>query len=368
MPLTRRKTLGLIGGGVILAAGSAAGGFLATRTPKKALEPWDTAGTYRDPRKRALSYAILAPNPHNRQPWLVDLNTADTVILYRDKERNLPETDPHARQLTIGLGCFLELLKIAASQTGHAVDLTIFPDGENGPVAIAKFSKGATPDPLFAQVMLRRSCKEPFEDRPVPEALAAALAPLARIVTDPEKVAPIRDLTLAAWTVESLTPRTMKESVDLMRIGKSEIEANPDGIDLGGAFLETLNLAGILTREAQLDPNSSGFQEGVKIYDKMLRATPAYAVLTSPGNERTDQIGAGQRWLRLNLTTTAQGLSLHPVSQTLQEFEEMAEYYQQSHEMLAQPGHTVQMLGRLGFGPVVDPSPRWPLETRMING
>ncbi len=368
MSLSRRQVLGIIGGGTIVAATAGGGLFAATRTPEKALAPWSAAGGYDEPRRRALSYAILAPNPHNRQPWLVDLDSADTVTVYRDMTRDLPETDPNARQLTIGLGCFLELMTIAASQTGHQVTFDLFPEGEDGPVAHAHFAEGATPDPLFAHVLSRRSCKEPFEDRPVSQALADELAPYADVITDPQRVAALRDLTWEAWKVEAMTPHTLKESVDLMRFGKREINANPDGIDLGGAFLETLMAVGMLSREAQMDPDSTGFKEGVRIYQEMLAATPAYAVLTSPENGRSDQIEAGRRWLRLNLMTTSLGLALHPVSQALQEFPEMAPHYKAAHDMLAEPGHTVQMLGRLGFGPTVDRSPRWPLETRIVDG
>ncbi len=368
MSISRRKVLTIIGGGTIVAAAASICTFAATRTPSKALAPWGAAGDYDEPRRRALSYAILAPNPHNRQPWLVDLRTAHTVILYRDRNRTLPHTDPHARQLTIGLGCFLELMTIAASQTGHAVDLTLYPEGGEGPVAVARFSAGAKPDPLFQHVLARRSCKEPFEDRTVPASAVARLKSFATIITEQDKVAAIRDLTWRAWMVEANTPRTMKESVDLMRFGKAEINANPDGIDLGGPFLESLMLAGLLSREAQLDPSSTGFQEGVRMYTEMLSATPAYAVLTSPGNGRLDQIEAGRRWLRLNLMTTALGLALHPVSQALQEFPEMADHYARAHQLLAEPGQTVQMLGRLGYGPEVSQSPRWPLKTRIVHG
>ena len=368
MSISRRNILALVGGGAILAAGSGAGAFVATREPARALAPWGLAGGYAEPRMRALSYAILAPNPHNRQPWLVDLREAGTVVLHRDRERALPHTDPHARQLTIGLGCFLELMRIAAAETGHAVDLELFPDGEDGPVAIAHFREDAAgPDPLFAQVMARRSCKEPFQDRAVPAALAAELSGLAEVITHPGRVAEIKALTWEAWLVEMRTPRTLKESVDLMRIGRSEIEANPDGIDLGGPFLESLALIGVLTREAQLDPDSTAFQEGVAMYREMLNATPAYAVVATPGNARADQIAAGRRWLRLNLATTALGLALHPVSQALQEYPEMSAHYDRVHDMLAAPGHTVQMLGRLGYGPKVARTPRWPLETRVMD-
>lgn len=369
MSLTRRNAIVVLGGGGIIAAATAAAGtFALTRTPSRALAPWEAAGGETEPRRRALSYAILAPNPHNRQPWLVDLDTADTVVVHRDRTRELPSTDPHARQLTIGLGCFLELMTVAASATGHAVDLELFPEGEDGPVAVARLRQGAAPDPLFAHVLDRRSCKEPFDDRPIPEPVVAKLAAHAGIVTDPAEVAALRRLTWDAWKTEAYTPRALKESVDLMRFGKGEIEVRPDGIDLGGPFLEVLMLAGVLTREAQIDTTSIGFREGLRIYEEMLAATPAYAVLTTPGNDRADQIASGRRWLRLNLTTASLGLALHPVSQALQEFPEMADHYAEAHRRLARPGETVQMLGRLGYGPVVPPSPRWPLETRIVHG
>ncbi len=362
MALTRRKALALIGGGTIVAAGT----FLGTRTPYAAIAPWDAAGGYDDPRKWALSYALLAPNAHNIQPWLVGLEGDDTVTLWRDKTRELPETDPFHRQLVVSLGCFLEQMKIAAAQQGNEVSFDIYPEGEDGPAAIATFANGGTPDPLFDAILDRRSCKEPFEDRPVPPELAESLGSYATIVTDQAEVAAIKDLTWKAWLAELTYPPTHKESVDLMRFGKAEINANPDGIDLGGPFLESLMLVGVLNREQQLDRESTGFQQGVAIYDEMLHATQAYAVLTSPTNTRADQIMAGRQWLRLNLATTQAGLSLHPVSQALQEYPQMAEHYAAAHELLAKDGETVQLLGRLGYGPQSPRTPRWPLETRLI--
>lgn len=366
MSLSRRRMLTIAGGGVVVAAAST-GAFVATRSPTTAIASWDAAGTYAEPRRRALSYALLAPNPHNRQPWLVDLGTPDAVQIHRDKSKGLPETDPHSRQLTIGMGCFLELMVIAAAQTGHGITLDLFPSGEGGPVATARFHAGAArPDPLFSAVLSRRSTKQPFDPRPVASRHVAALAPYASIVTAPDKVAELVDLTWFAWNVEAATPRALKESVDLMRIGKAEIDASPDGIDLGGPMLESLAALGMLSRDGQLDPKSSQFGQTVALYDNMLHATPAYTVITTAGNSRADQIAAGRRWLRLNLAATSLGLSLHPVSQALQEYPEMKAHYARAHQLLASKGHTVQMLGRLGYGAKEDPSPRWPLEAKIL--
>ncbi|QDG77893.1 twin-arginine translocation pathway signal protein [Labrenzia sp. PHM005] len=368
MTVSRRKTLALLGGGLILAATASAGAFVATRSPEKALQPWEKAGTYDDPRLFALSYALLAPNPHNRQPWLIELTGDDAFRLHRDETRDLPHTDPHLRQIFVGLGCFLEQMAIAATIKGFEAQIDLFPDGLDGPIADVRLIEGAKADRLADHIMDRRSCKEPFQEKPVPTALQDELRQYGSVWTKPGDVARIKTLTWDAWMTEMNTHRTLKESVELMRMGKAEINANPDGIDLGGPFLESLMLAGILTRENQLDPTSTGFQEGVKIYTEMLNATPAYISLTTAGNTRFEQIDAGRRWLRLNLETTRLGLALHPVSQALQEFEEMAPHYAEAHRLLAKPGETVQMLGRLGYGPATPRSPRWSLETRIMNG
>ncbi|MEP5728242.1 MAG: twin-arginine translocation pathway signal protein [Sulfitobacter sp.] len=367
MTISRRKALALVGGGSVLAAAVATTGFLTTRTPKSAQHPWGVAGSYDDPRLNALSFALLAPNPHNLQPWQVRLEGAKALTLMHDGKGWLPNTDPDGRQIMAGMGCFLEQMVIAASAAGQGVELTLFPEGEEGAIAHARFFEGAEVDPLAAYILDRRSCKEPFSDRPVPENLATELGTIADIYTDKPMVERLRKLSFDAFMVETKTPRTMKESVDLMRLGKAEINASPDGIDLGGAFFESLILAGILTRDALLDPTSMSFQEGINVYKEIMEKTPAYAVLTTPGNTSLDHINAGRRWLRLNLTTTKMGLSLHPISQALQEYPEMDALYAEAHQILAPDGHTVQMLGRLGYGPTIPRTPRWPLEAKLIE-
>jgi hypothetical protein len=377
MPLSRRHFLSVLGGGAIVAAGSL-GGFALTRTPREALAPWSLAGSYEEPRRYALSHGILAPNPHNLQPWLVDLSENDAVTLYPDPARRLPETDPFDRQITIGLGCFLEQTRIAASHKGYEMQIELFPQGSDplrlgsAPVAHCRFIEaGVTTDPLFDAIARRRSTKEPFDmDRPVP---AAALAPLDprtdgirfAATIDENEVDMLRRLIWQAWEVEYETPATHHESVALMRLGKAEINALPDGIDLGGPFLEGLMLTGLMTREDLATPGTTSYQAGYDIYRPMFEATPAFVWLASGGNSREDQIAAGRAWLRLNLSTTASGLALHPVSQCLQEFPEMAEHYRNAHRALAREGETVQMLGRLGYAAPVTPSPRWSLDAKI---
>ncbi len=368
MTLSRRKMLALVGGGTVLAATGSAAAFLSTRTPHAALAPWDAAGGYAEPRMRALSYAVLAPNPHNRQPWEVALTGNDTVTIWRDKGRDLPVTDPYGRQLTIGMGCFLEMMAIAAAQTGHGVETDLFPQGEAGPVAVCRFVPGAAaPDPLFAHVMIRRSHKEGFEARPLDAGALGPLAPFGEVATASARAEAIRAIASDAWMIEASTPDAWQESIDLLRIGKTEINASPDGIDVGGPFMESLAAAGLFTREAASDVTNPGTRANIEATADAIAGAPGFVVQTTPGNSRAEQIAAGRAWLRLNLTTAGMGLALRPVSQALQEYPEVAGPYEAIHDLCAPEGGTVQMVGLLGYGALTPRTPRWPLEARLTD-
>ena len=377
--MNRRRFLAVLGGGTIVAA-TGVGAWLGTRTPALALEPWSLAGSaYDEPRRRALSYALLAPNPHNLQPWRVALDEPDIVTLFADGSLALPHTDPFDRQLTIGLGCFLELMRMAAAADGYAVEIEPFPEGwsaeglDQRPIARATFAKAeAETDPLFAHVLERRSNKEPFDtERAVDAASLAAMVEAARTISaggsvEADDVAFWRALTAQAIEIEARTPRTHKESVDLFRIGRAEIEANPDGIDLGGPFLEGLSKVGLLSREGVADPASAQFQQGLDATLGPARSSMGHVWLVSKDNERPTQLAVGADWLRMNLAATAQGLGFQPHSQALQEYAEMEDLYARTHARLAGEGGTVQMLARIGHGPEVAPAPRWRLERRMM--
>jgi hypothetical protein len=379
MTLSRRRTLALIGGGVILAA-TASLGAIATRQPRTASLPWTMAGQGEDARHRALSYALLAPNPHNRQPWLVDLRTPGEVMLYVDTNKLLPHTDPFSRQITIGLGCFLELMRMAASHDGQRVTITPFPEGHDDqaldarPVARAVFTADAsvTPEPLFAHVMDRRSNKEPYDlARPLPadtlQTLAVATSTRFGGTIDASEVADWRAFTREALRIEIETPHTFKESVDLFRIGRAEVDANPDGIDFTGPLFEVLGATGLMTREASLDTTSQAYKAGLAAVYANADTAMGHVWLVTEGNSRPDQIATGADWLRVNLAATGAGVAFQPLSQALQEYPEMAKLYTDLHRRLAPAGGTVQMLARIGFGPAVAPSPRWPLEAKILN-
>ena len=379
---SRRGILKLIGGGVVLAA-AGAGGFVAMNQPSRAArEAWRTAGQETEFRRRFLSYALLAPNPHNRQPWLVQLEGDDALTLYVDLERRLPATDPLDRQIVLGCGAFLELLRLAAAEEGYDAHITPFPEGapdmagrlDARPVARVQFTEGAaTPDVLFAHALTRHTNRSIYEPRDVEPAKLAALVAAgtafgvqAAGCGNDQTAERLRDLTWRAHERETTTPYTMQESIDLLRIGPSETNQHRDGIALEGPFMGLAKLVGVMTPEALADPNSTAFKQGLEMYRPMAASARAFVWLTNDGAARDGQIAAGRAYMRLALEAAAQGLAIHPWSQALQEYPEMADLYREVHGLIG-GGNTLQMLVRTGYAPPVGPAPRRGLDAHMMS-
>lgn len=381
---TTRRSFIRAAGGVGLTLIGVGGLFTVTRTPNRAIAPWcEIKNTpHEDIRLDAFKHAVLAPNPHNRQPWLIKLIGKDEALISCDLNRRLPMTDPFDRQILIGFGCFIELATIAARERGVQVETTLFPEGEpeerldNKPIAKMRFisNPAIAKDPLYSHILDRRTNKKPFDTlRPISVDVLAALAsytgPGISVETslNSKLIKNLRALSWKAWMTELETAHTWQETVDLMRIGKAEIEANPDGVSITGATLEALALAGVISREQFAKKGSDAYNTSIKRYQPIMSTGMAYAWIVTDDNSRPSQIAAGRTYVRMNLESARLGLGFHPVSQALQEFPEMAKAYATMNATLSASGNQrIQMLVRLGYGKEINPTPRWPLESKLI--
>ena len=369
--MNRRNFIQCVGGGVVAAAAAsnAHASFFSSAMPEAAIADWAGPPPDADPRRWALGYAILAPNPHNRQPWLVDLREPDAITLFCDKDRLLPHTDPYGRQILIGHGCFLELLSIALAEKGFIAEMTEFPLGGVGdtladiakkPIARIVLKPGASRDPLFLGILKRHTPKEEFDlARLVPGELIAKLRLSVQAQTavfgatnDSARVAELRTLSLDAAKTEFGTERTMMESMRLLRIGPAEINQHRDGISINSPFVRMATTVGMVNRDEFPKPGSTANEQSIKRYSKSTSTAPAFVWLSSTGNSRSQQLQSGRAYARLQLEAQRLGLGIHPLSQALQEFPEMKPFYDRIHSMLlgsAASRDTLQMFCRLGY-------------------
>lgn len=381
---SRRSFMGLVGGGAVLAAAGGITGCSA-ELPRAAVEPWAGADREVDTRRFMLAHALLAPNPHNRQPWIADLREAGRIHLVCDGERLLPETDPFGRQILIGCGAFLELAVIAAAQRGVLAKLDIFPAGAPSDQALPKGSRVATlvlgepgsaqADPLFAQIVRRHTRKTAYEsDRALPEALvrswdeaAARFGLRSGVAAGAAAMDPIRRITREAYEIEATTARTWLESARLMRIGPSAIAANRDGISLNSPMVRALHTVGLFD---PMEVPARGSKALERVMERWLpfETASGFLWLASADNTRATQLACGRAYVRSHLLATAAGADMHPLSQALQEFAEMRGPREAIHKTLglAASGQTLQMLSRVGFATEPrGPSPRRSLESLL---
>ncbi|WP_253278104.1 Acg family FMN-binding oxidoreductase [Variovorax paradoxus] len=372
----RRNFVRLLGGGVVVAAGvmALATWWLHSDIPAAALEIWNGPGNEADPRRRAVAYAVTAPTAYNCQPWLVDLREPDAVVLYCDRERLLPETDPYGRQALIGHGAFIELLVMALAQQGILANVQLWPQGElpseprhwpHIPVARLQLSGGAAPDPLFAQVLRRRTPKQRFDTgRPVSADMLQGLTAVAPAggpvqsdgTVDMPRVRVLRKLCAEAARVEIVTPGTALENLRMLRVGPQEILAHRDGFSRNDPALRLAIALGQFDRNVPAPEDSGSFKETFQVFEDQAHTAMGFVWLSTRGNSRTDQVAAGRAYVRQQLRATELGVGLHPMSQPLEEFAEMAPHHAAAHDLLlgaGPPRHprspTLQMMCRLGY-------------------
>ena len=378
---SRRSFIRLVGGGAVLAAIAPLTGC-TSEFPEVAVQPWRNPDREVDLRRFMLAHALLAPNPHNRQPWIADLREPGRIHLTCDGDRLLPETDPFGRQILIGCGAFIELAVIAGTQRGVSVRVDLFPGGAPADQELPKGGRVATlvlgepgsapADPLFVQIVRRHTRKTAYSNnRPLPKALVRNWAETATrfglrsgVEVGVTAIDPIRRITREAYQIETTTARTWLESARLMRIGPDAIVNNPDGISLNSPMVRALHTAGLFD---PMDVPTKGSKTLERVMELWVpfETTSGFFWVASSGNTRPTQVAAGRAYVRSHLLATAEGVDMHPLSQALQEFPEMRGPYEAIHKTLGLTslGETLQMLSRVGFAI----EPRGPSPRRRLD-
>ena len=333
-----------------------------------------------DIRMQVLAYAILSPNPHNKQPWVIELTGPMSFDLYVDHERLLPETDPVHRQIHIGQGTFLETLTIAATGLGYQAVIEYFPQGmysntevTDKPVAGIRLMKkaGIKIDPLFRFILARQSNKLEYNDYQLDkielktlQKIHATYSKYSLTFQDtPSAKALLVKTVTQAMQIEIGNKQRDMETIKMFRFNDDEVRLHRDGFGVAQAGLSGITKfiaeTFFLNRE-KVEKDSTEFgQQAVDLTQKTAQSTNTFAWISTPSNTRLDQVKVGRDYCRMNLQTTMMGLSQHPLSQVLQEYDDML-LLQRSfkHSFNIGPDETVQMLFRLGKAPPVTHGPR----------
>ncbi len=329
----------------------------------EALRPWDTPADlpeHTDIRLKLVSYAILAPNAHNKQPWIVDLRN-EGIDLYVDAKRLLPQTDPQARQITISQGTFLEILSIAATHYGLQADISLFPNGIDpmdqigkNPVAHIALTeqKEKRQDELFNSIVNRHTNRRVYSGPPLTDAEIGAIRRSYTdenypfdLYVDPAEISIIAGMMTEAMRIETYNRAMHGETVEMLRFNDDEVERYRDGLSF-----PNLGITGMKLFFAKMFTNrSSAFDESFleRTVDSIKEgafSSQAIGLICSRGTTRIDEVMVGRHFTRLFLTATQLGLSLQPMSQILEIESVKSQFMKAMNIQNEEP----QMLFRLG--------------------
>lgn len=313
--------------------------------------------------------ASTAPSMHNAQPWRFRYRRADhSIALRADFERAMPQSDPQMRALHLGCGAALFNLRVAAYHAGLQPVVRLLPDPDDrqtlATVELTRAPKDLDHDllGLYGAIAERRTNRYPFAERPIPTALEHLLIDQARAEGS-------RLALLSGWHLALVLD--LLEEAEL----KLEHQGDPEerrwvrtGVTPSESAGEPVDPDTVLdgVPEYSFGPRRQDGRAPVRDFARGREETaresaefehmPHLGLLYSDRDRPEDWLVAGQAMERVLLVATREGLASSFATQALENTE--------LRWLLRDPvwgAGPVQMVIRLGYGPLGSRTPRRPV-------
>ena len=280
--------------------------------------------------KNILYYASMAPSGHNTQPWRLEYDSRnDTFKVSLDAGRALPQVDPLNRESFISVGAFLENLRQAALAFGYQPSIRVFSeleaDGEIAEVTLG--SKGDLPaknELILNRILARHTDKRKYSDKPLPEAALETIVGknkqhikyYAKGTVEYDYLA--RN-TLEAMRVQAHDEEKRAELAHWFRFSNAEALETRDGLPA-----EQIGLKGPLKALFYTFYNrekAAREEFAIEAVDRtvdQINSASGFFILTGPSDFQ-GVIYSGMTFERFWLDCVAEGVSLQPMSQILEE-------------------------------------------------
>lgn len=302
--------------------------------------------------RTALSLAIRAPSVHNSQPWHWKVGE-ESLHLYADLLRHLPNIDPDKRDLMVSCGMSLHHAVVALAALGWRTKIHRFPNPADrnhlASLELTCVEPSAGDIALAAAIPQRRTDRRQFNSWPVSFADIATIgARIARM---------------------GILMRHVEMSIDIRTIVAQAVwqHAHDEAYlaELATWSGKHAATSGVPARNIP-ESESTGPLPGRRFFGGTLpkphdaAATDEHAVLLGLGSATDDdpaRLRAGEASSLLLLTATWLGLATCPVSEPL----EIPETRQAIRDEVFDGREYPQMMFRVGYPPIgADPLPSTP--------
>jgi nitroreductase len=304
---------------------------------------------------RIVGAASAAPSIHNTQPWRFRIAGHDLIEVYADIDRMLWIADPKGRALHLSCGAALLNLRLALRASGYRPLVWPLPDPDRAPTLIAsvQLSEGkpqtTAEREMFAAISLRHSSRQPYSDRPVPDAVLVAMEQEAATEGALLRILPAREVAIVLRLVEA---------------AEHELTADREHNAELAAWIGTPERTGLGIPAQALAPPPEGLPGPVRDFGPHPAAVqppaayelqPKLAVLATARDQAADWLRAGQALQRVLLTATRHGLATSLLYQPME-----------LHDMRDRDGwwpwpECPQLIVRYGYGPRASAARRQPV-------
>lgn len=307
-----------------------------------------------------LNDARWAQNAHNMQSWKLTVQSDNILTGSLDPERLLPETDPYSRQLILSLGAFSEVARLSAESRGLQLKVLWIGPVEwnsdlNGGINLFKWTleESADRDEVnhLIDSLSSATVKYAIEETSLAVELEDRLereysGKTARFdfIRDSCEIQDLKQLAYDAFAVEMEYAPTREESIINTRYGRNQREAAPYGITLLPNFRKGKSqFIEFFARLFPQSPEKYG-ETAIDMFEKALDSSSVLLSMTTSGNSPEKQFESGRIMQLVWMELISSGYTLLPLSQGLQEYRDVKEFYSSFHGILAEKDETVQML------------------------
>lgn len=215
--------------------------------------PVDVVHRVPSPWREILTPALLAPSPHNVQPWRIRILDDRRLEIHIEKRRTLPDEDIHGSFIILTMGVFIETIRLVAAHHQFELEEELL-DSLDAFTAerlrarsethfpFARLTLGDAP-PVTAPYPLellvaRRTSRLPFTTEPIRdehrqrlEAIAAQWGHRYHQLTGPEDIEQILTWNIEAVFSDLNHPPYRRELASWLRYTDAKARRERDGLD-----------------------------------------------------------------------------------------------------------------------------------------
>jgi hypothetical protein len=264
--------------------------------------------------RRIVELAQRAPSVHNTQPWRWRA-TGRSLELYADRSRQLPATDPDARNLVISCGTVLHHAQFVAGALGWDATVTQLPDPAQPDLLARVELSRESPPPLAGELLetvdRRRTDRRRFTSWPVPDERLTHLA--AEATAWGSRAIPLTDVS-DRFHAEVLVNRAL----DIQAADRAMQQEQEGWIDHGPG--DGVPATVLPSPQQLLSRRSSRFRGGLldDSNDRDLDGSDGLIVICAPTDDPSSWLCAGEALSAMWLSAAADGLSLVPLSHVIE--------------------------------------------------